>query len=48
MFTDTYSPKTVTHLVAADPSGSSSKLQKARKAGIPILTEAELLALVER
>jgi NAD-dependent DNA ligase len=46
-FTDSYSPKTVTHLVAADPTGSSSKLQKARNAGTPILDEQGLLALLQ-
>jgi DNA ligase (NAD+) len=45
-FTDTYSAKTVTQLVAKDPAGSSSKLEKARKAGTPILDEAGLLALL--
>lgn len=40
--------KQVTHLVAADPSGSSSKLQKARKQGIPILSEIELETLLEK
>jgi DNA ligase (NAD+) len=38
--------KTVTHLVAADPNGTSSKLQKARKQGTPILSETELLKLL--
>jgi DNA ligase (NAD+) len=44
--TDDFS-KTVTHLVAADPNGSSSKLQKARKLGIPILSEAQLVELLK-
>ena len=39
--------KTVTHLVAADPNGTSSKLQKARKTGIPILSESQLLELLK-
>jgi DNA ligase (NAD+) len=39
--------KTVTHLVAADPNGTSSKLQKARKTGIPILSESQLLDLLK-
>ena len=38
--------KAVTHLVAADPSGSSKKLEKARKSGIPILSESELINLL--
>jgi len=44
--TDDFS-KAVTHLVAADPSGNSGKLQKARKQGIPILSEAQLLTLLQ-
>jgi DNA ligase (NAD+) len=44
--TDDFS-KAVTHLVAADPNGSSSKLQKARKLGIPILSEAQLLEFLK-
>ena len=44
--TDDFS-KTVTHLVAADPNGSSSKLQKARKLGIPILSEAQIVELLK-
>ncbi len=44
-YTDTFS-KEITHLVAADPASGSSKLQKARKAGIPVISEAELLALL--
>jgi len=44
-YTDTFS-KEVTHLVAADPNSGSSKLQKAKKAGIPVISEAELLALL--
>jgi DNA ligase (NAD+) len=44
--TDDFS-KTVTHLVAADPNGTSSKLQKARKLGIPILSESQLLELLK-
>jgi DNA ligase (NAD+) len=43
--TDDFS-KSVTHLVAADSSGTSGKLQKARKAGIPIWSEADLMKLV--
>jgi DNA ligase (NAD+) len=38
---------TVTHLVTADYNGTSNKLQKARKAGIPILDEAGLIKLLE-
>jgi len=44
-YTDTFS-KEVTHLVAADPNSGSSKLQKAKKAGIPVISEAGLLALL--
>jgi DNA ligase (NAD+) len=46
-YTDTFS-KEVTHLVAADPSSGSSKLEKARKMNIPVISEQELLALLER
>ena len=44
--TDDFS-KLVTHLVAADTAGTSNKLQKARKTGIPILDESQLLALLK-
>jgi DNA ligase (NAD+) len=44
--TDEFS-KTVTHLVAAEPTGTSGKLAKARKMGIPILSEAELINLLK-
>lgn len=43
--TDDFS-KSVTHLVAADPNGDSNKLKKARKAGIPVWSERDLLKLV--
>jgi len=46
-YTDTFS-KEVTHLVAADPLSGSSKLQKARKMNIPVISEPELLALLDR
>ena len=45
-YTDTFS-KEVTHLVAADPGSGSSKLQKARKMNIPVISEQELLALLD-
>jgi len=35
-----------THLVAADPSSGSSKLQKATKKGIKVISEEELLKMV--
>lgn len=38
--------KAVTHLVAADPNGSSKKLEKARKSGVPVLSENELINLL--
>lgn len=44
--TDTFD-NDVTHLVAADPYGTSSKLFKAKKKGIPIITEAELLEMLD-
>ena len=40
--------KDITYLVAADPDGKSSKLEKARKNSIPILSEQELLELVSQ
>ena len=40
--------KDITYLVAADPDGKSSKLEKARKNSIPILSEQELLELVSK
>jgi DNA ligase (NAD+) len=46
-YTDTFS-KEITHLVAADPDSGSSKLQKARKMNIPVISEQELLALLEK
>ncbi|HOC54037.1 MAG TPA: NAD-dependent DNA ligase LigA [Verrucomicrobiota bacterium] len=46
-YTDTFS-KDVTHLVSADPNSGSSKLQKAKKAGIPVISEAEFLALLDQ
>ena len=36
----------VTHLVAADPNGDSSKLKKAAKNGIKVISETELLKYV--
>ena len=36
----------VTHLVAADPSGGSSKLKKAAKNGVKVISEQELLKLI--
>lgn len=45
-YTDTFG-KEVTHLVAADPDSGSSKLQKARKMNIPVISEPELLALLD-
>lgn len=45
-YTDTFS-KEVTHLVAADPNSGSNKLQKARKLNIPVLSEQQLLALLD-
>ena len=44
-YTDTFS-KTVTHLVAADPDSGSSKLEKAKKAGTKVISEADLIKLV--
>lgn len=46
-YSDTYT-KATDYLVAADPNGSSSKLQKARKNGTSIISEAELLELVSK
>ena len=40
--------KNVTHLVAADPNGTSSKLKKARTMNIPILSELELNQLLNQ
>ena len=45
-YTDTFS-KEVTHLVAADPNSGSNKLQKARKMNIPIISEQELLTVLD-
>jgi len=45
--TDDFS-KAVTHVVAEDTNGDSSKLKKARKAGIPIWCEADLLKALEQ
>jgi NAD-dependent DNA ligase len=45
-YTDTFG-KEVTHLVAADPDSGSSKLQKARKMNMPVISEPELLALLD-
>ena len=36
----------VTHLVAADPNSGSNKLEKAKKAGTKVISEAELLAII--
>jgi DNA ligase (NAD+) len=44
-YTDTFS-KSITHLVAADKNGSSNKLEKARKYGITIINEDDLLKLI--
>jgi DNA ligase (NAD+) len=38
--------KIVTHLVAADPNSGSNKLEKAKKAGTNVISEAELLAMI--
>ncbi len=46
-YTDTFS-KEVTHLVAADPDSGSNKLQKARKMNIPVISEQDLLAMLDR
>lgn len=40
--------KNTTYLVAADPSGKSSKLEKARKNSVQILSEQELLDLISK
>jgi NAD-dependent DNA ligase len=44
-YTDTFS-KSITHLVAADKNGNSNKLEKARKYGITIINEDDLLKLI--
>lgn len=44
--TDDFS-KSVTHLVAADPSSGSGKLKKAAKNGIPILSEDDLMKMLQ-
>jgi len=44
-YTDAFS-KSLTHLVAADKNGDSSKLEKARKYGITIIDESELIKLI--
>lgn len=44
-YTDTFS-KSTTHLVAADPTSGSSKLEKATKAGTKVISEAELMKIV--
>ena len=36
----------VTHLIAADPGGNSSKLQKARKKGTQVIGEDDLRKLI--
>lgn len=45
-YSDSLSKET-DYLVAADPSGKSAKLEKARKNGIRILSESELLELLK-
>ena len=44
-YSDSYT-KDTDYLVAADPQGNSSKLQKARKNGTSIISESELLELL--
>jgi DNA ligase (NAD+) len=44
-YTDTFN-KVVTHLVAADPTSGSSKLEKATKMGTKVISEAELIKLI--
>lgn len=46
-YTDTFS-KEVTHLVAADLNSNSNKLQKARRMNIPVISEQELLILLDQ
>ncbi len=46
IYTDTFSAK-VTHLVAADPNSGSSKLKKAAKQGTVVLSEEQLVELVQ-
>ena len=45
-YTDTFS-REVTVLIAADPNSGSSKLQKARKQGVKIISEGELLQILK-
>lgn len=44
-YADSFS-KSVTHLVAADPNSGSAKLEKAKKNGTKVISEAELVKLV--
>lgn len=46
VYTDTFS-KAVTHLVAADPNSGSAKLKKATKQGTKVISEDELIALLQ-
>jgi len=46
VYTNTFS-KAVTHLVAADVNSGSSKLQKAAKQGTKVISEDDLLALLQ-
>ena len=46
VYTDSFS-RAVTHLVAADPKSGSSKLVKAAKQGIKVISEDELLAMLK-
>lgn len=39
--------KSVTHLVAADSNSGSNKLEKAKKAGVKVISESEMLSILE-
>jgi DNA ligase (NAD+) len=45
-FTETYS-KSVDFVVASDPASGSSKLKKAEKDGVPVISDAKLLAMLD-
>ena len=38
--------KDLTYLVLADPTSSSGKAQKAKKYGVQVITEAEMVGLI--
>jgi DNA ligase (NAD+) len=46
VYVDSFS-KTVTHLVAADPNSGSAKLKKAEKQGTKLLSENDLISLLQ-